>query len=202
VSPEVHTADTPGPIAGAAAAVVELPGLGWWANTSVSSLTSGELVDGVVAADRLLSRVHAEQAALMSELARPGRAGDITDLVEALTCKAGKAMGPDGTVDVEAFDGLVTEQAHRMAAAVVGAALHISPVTARCRVNQATELVHHLPATFQALRHGRIDRTRARIIADRTSALESGARRDVEDQLVDLAATRSPRGSGNWPTGQ
>ncbi len=140
-----------------------------------------------------MSRLYAVQAALLAELAKPGRAGDITDLVDALVDKGGAATNVDGSLNLDAFEDLVRSQAVRMAAAAVGVALQISPNAAQMRVSEAVDLVGGLPATVNALRYGEIDKSKAKLIADRTSVLEPDTRRLVEEDVIDLAKTRVPR---------
>ena len=155
-------------------------------------LTGADLVDAIVAADRLLSAVTALQAVLFAEFARPGRAGDISALVEKLCNVGGGARHTDGSVDPVMLEGLVCDRAAQLAAAEVGAALTISPLAAGARIDHALELVDHLPATLAALRAGSIDRTRARLIADRTRVLPADLRSEVEHSALGLAAGRAP----------
>ena len=54
----------------------------------------------------------------------------------------------------------------RCTAQEISLALTLSPVVARDRMELALELVHRRPATFEALRTGRIDLVRARRISD------------------------------------
>ncbi len=128
----------------------------------------------------------------VAEFARPGRAGSIDRLVEALTDKAGFAMNPDGTLDAERLACLVEEQARVMAGAQIAAALHQSPVGASRRVDAALEIVDELPETLSALRDGLIDVPRARVIAERTQNLSPEARRAVQCAVLPLAQSRTP----------
>ena len=155
-------------------------------------LAPNELVELIVAAEKLISHVQALQVAAVAEFARPGRCGDLSDLIDMLTEKGGQAKLPDGTINVEALELLVREQAQRMASAEVAAALCQSPRGASRRVCEALEMVDHLPATLSALRDGRIDRARAAVIADRTHLLADELRSGVEAAAVELAITRTP----------
>ena len=134
-------------------------------------LAPSQLVELIVAAEKLISHVQALQLTAVAEFAQPGRCGDLSDLIEMLTEKGGQAKLPDGTIDVDALDVLIREQAQRMASAEIAAALCQSPRGASRRVSDALEMVDHLPATLSALRDGRIDRARAAVIADRTHLL-------------------------------
>src|SRR3978361_1132964 len=134
-------------------------------------LPPAALVDMIVTAEKLISHIQALQIQAVAEFARPGRAGDLTDLIDMLTEKGGQAKLPDGTINIDALEVLVNEEAQRMAAAEIAAALHQSPRGAPPRVAPALELADHLPATLTALRDGRIDKARAAVIADRTHQL-------------------------------
>jgi hypothetical protein len=79
-----------------------------------------------------------------------------------------------------------------LAAAEVGAALHLSPVTARRRIDRAVELVTELPETLAALELGQIDRARAAVIADTTTGLTPEHRALVEHQVLPRATDRTP----------
>ena len=68
-------------------------------HAATGELSPAELIDAVITAERLLAHVHAAQTRLLGELGLPGRAGDITALVQALVDKAGQGRGPDGEVD-------------------------------------------------------------------------------------------------------
>jgi hypothetical protein len=150
------------------------------------------LPDLIVSVDRLISLLQAVQMSAVAEFARPGRAGSIDRLVEALTDKAGFAMNPDGTLDAERLACLVEEQARVMAGAQIAAALHQSPVGASRRVDAALEIVDELPETLSALRDGLIDVPRARVIAERTQNLSPEARRAVQCAVLPLAQSRTP----------
>jgi hypothetical protein len=77
----------------------------------------------------------------------------------------------------------------RGAASVISAELRLSPTAAVARVTLACELVQELPATLAALAAGRIDGSRARIIAEQTRPLASAPelRRQVEATLLATA---------------
>ena len=128
---------------------------------------------------------------LLTEFARPGRAGDIAPLVEALTAVGGAASTPSGGVDLDVLEALVSDHARGMAAAEMAAALDISPITSRHRVDAAIEMHDGLPETHQALTEGRIDRGRAAMIAERTRSLDVELRADVEKVILPLVKGRT-----------
>jgi hypothetical protein len=157
-----------------------------------TQLAPNELVDLIVTTEKLISHLHAMQIGAVAEFARPGRAGDLTGLIDMLTEKGGQAKLPDGTINIDALEVLVNEEAQRMAAAEIAAALHQSPRGAAHRITTALEMVDQLPATLTALRDGRIDKARAAVIAERTHLLDPQLRPAVEAAAVELAATRTP----------
>ncbi len=159
---------------------------------SPQELRSTELPDLIVSVDRLISRLQAVQMAAVAEFARPGRAGSMQRLIDALTDKAGFALNPDGTLDAERLQSLIEEQARVMAGAQIAAALHQPPIGAGRRVDAALDLVDELPETLSALRDGLIDLPRARTIAERTQNLPPEMRRAVQCAVLPLAQSRTP----------
>jgi len=91
------------------------------------ALSGAELVDAIVASEKAPSLLTARQMGLLAEFARPGRAGDVTELVAELMDKGGQGRGPDGEIDLDTVETLVEERAASLAAAEVAAALR------RCR---------------------------------------------------------------------
>ena len=158
---------------------------------SPAALSGPELVDAIVASEKALSLLVAVQMQLLTEFARPGRAGDVSGLVESLIDKGGAAHRPDGSIDVDVVDTIVRDRARSLAAAEVAAALQISPITAGIRIRKAADLCVQLPGTVQALAAGRIDRGRAFLIAERTAVLTPELRAEVEEQILPLAPARS-----------
>ncbi len=150
-----------------------------------AALAPSDLLDAIVCSDRLLSHAHALQTRLLTEFARPGRAGDISELLTSLTTRGSTAVR-GGQVDVEVLDAVVTDHARGMAAAETAAALRLSPITARHRIDTAIDaaidLPTGLPATWQALHDGRIARARATAITEGTSVLNPDDRAHVEHQ--------------------
>ena len=137
----------------------------------VIELSGAELVDAIVASEKALSALSATQMRLLTEFARPGRAGDVSGLVASLVDKGGLGHRPDGTLDTDVVETIVRDRAQSLAAAEVGAALRISPITAGIRVRKAQDLCEQLPNTVGALAAGWIDRGRALLIAERTAML-------------------------------
>ena len=138
-----------------------------------------------------MSLLTARQMGLLTEFARPGRAGDVSELVAELMDKGGQGRGPDGEIDLDTVETLVQERAASLAAAEVAAALQISPITAGSRVRKAQDLCDGLPATAAALADGRIDRGRAWLIAERTAPLTPSLREAVQDRILPIAEDRS-----------
>ena len=112
-------------------------------------------------------------------------------MVQTFTDVGGAASTSNGQVDTEVLEVLVLDHAHGLAAAELGAALDIAPVTARHRVDAACDLHDQLPGTHLALTEGRIDRGRAALIAERTSVLEPELRLQVEAIVLPLVAGRT-----------
>ena len=156
-----------------------------------AALSGAELVDAIVASEKAMSAVAATQLGLLAEFARPGRAGDVGELVASLVDQGGAAHRADGSIDVDVVDTIVAERAQALAAAEVAAALRISPITAGVRVRKAQELCGQLPDTVGALAAGRIDRGRAFLIAERTAVLTQDLRSAVEARVLPLAEQRS-----------
>jgi len=156
-----------------------------------SALSGAELVDAIVASEKALSLLTARQMGLLTEFARPGRAGDVSELVAELMDKGGQGRGADGEIDLDTVETLVHERAASLASAEVAAALQISPITAGSRVRKAQDLCDALPATVNALADGRIDRGRAWLIAERTAPLNPSLREAVQERILPIAEDRS-----------
>ena len=171
-----------------------LPGVDTLAAISTAEpvhLRPSDLVDAIRGCERLLSHVAGLQASLITEFARPGRAGDISRMAQSFTEASGAASTSSGQVDTDVLEILVLDHAHGLAAAELGAALDVAPVTARHRVEAADDLHNRLPGTHLALLEGRIDRGRAALIAERTSILEPELRLRVEATILPLVAGRT-----------
>jgi len=176
----------------AAAALPDADTLRRMAKSEPFDLSAAELIDFIVCAERLQSFVQALQISAVAEFARPGRCGDVSDLVDMLTEKGGRAKLSDGSIDVDVLEALVQEQTRRLAAAEIAAALRQSSIGAARRVDAALEYADELPATLRALREGRIDKARAWVIADRTGNLDPDLRNELESSIVPLAFDRTP----------
>ncbi len=176
----------------AAAALPDADTLRRLAKSEPFDLSAAELIDFIVCAERLQSFVQALQISAVAEFARPGRCGDVSDLVDMLTEKGGRAKLSDGSIDVDVLEALVQEQTRRLAAAEIAAALRQSSIGAARRVDAALEYADELPATLRALREGRIDKARAWVIADRTGNLDPDLRNELESSIVPLAFDRTP----------
>ena len=156
-----------------------------------SGLPPADLVDAVIACERLVAHVHGVQTRLLAELGRPGRCGDITALVDALVDKAGLGRNAAGEIDAAEVEQVTADTAVRAAAAEVAAVLDWSPVTAKIRIQQSQRLVSALPATLTALEHGRVDVGRARMICDRTAVLSPEVCHTVEARILPWVKGRS-----------
>ncbi len=75
-----------------------------------AQLPPTELVDMIVTTEKLISHLHALQIGAVAEFARPGRAGDLTGLIDLLTEKGGQAKLPDGTINIDALETLVKKK--------------------------------------------------------------------------------------------
>src|ERR1700712_4106798 len=109
-----HSSSSP-----AAVAATTNPGLAtleFLAATDITTLSPSDLVDAVIASERLLAHLNAVQADLLAELGRPGRCGNITGVVDALIGKAGQGRKPEGHIDPAAAQELTLETAIRVAA--------------------------------------------------------------------------------------
>src|ERR1700709_143608 len=89
----------------AAASAPGLTTLGFLELADPTELVPSDLVDAVVATEKMLAHVNALQCRRLAELGRPQRCGDVTSLVAALIDKAGVGRGADGNLD----DDLVAE---------------------------------------------------------------------------------------------
>ena len=155
------------------------------------TLVAGHGLDlsiGIVAAERLIAWAQGTQMSLMAALMRPGVAGDCMDMVADAQCRA-DTNEPDV---LAAMGELACYQAARsLASAQLAAVLRIAPITAALRLDSAVEIVDELPATHRALLEGRIDRTKALVIADRTRPLAPHLRSEVESLAAEVCATRT-----------
>lgn len=161
---------------------------------------AGMLLDGVVVAQRLINHVHAIQQRLIAAFCRPGVAFPLTGLVD-LAGPAGPATaatdpdnpgqdGQDGTADLAvAQAGVLAQEAVKVAAAEIGCALRLVPVTARMRCENALDLVDHYPTTVAEQQAGDIDPYRARLIAESLAVLPRQLRPAVERRVLPVAAT-------------
>jgi len=164
------------PFSDLAGRVVEdmLPGpgvAGWLSRAEAGSLGEFELA-GVAAACR--------------RLASWATAAELTAVAEMTT----RAAARDSSIPVET-DGrpaLVSPEA----AAEVGLALTMSPFGAALWADLAVNLRWRLPGTLTALSEGRIDLSRARLIAELTSVLNDVDARTVEERVVERAGQQTP----------
>jgi hypothetical protein len=143
------------------------PGLaGWLSCAEVGNLSEFELA-GVAAACR--------------RLANWATAAELTAVAEMTTRAAARdsavPVGPDGR------PALVSQEA----VAEVGLALTMSHFGAALWTDLAMNLRWRLPGTLKALSEGRIDLSRARLMAEFTSVLSDADARSVEDRVLGKA---------------
>ena len=178
-------------LATAAAGLPGVESLAVLVGVDPSSLSPSDLVDAVICAERLLAHVNFLQAGLLAELGRPNRCGDVSGVVAALVDKAGAGRGADGSVDEVVVAELTADRSIGVAATEVAAVLDWSPITARIRINQAQRLESALPQTLAALRAGRVDVGRVRMIVDRTAVLSPPVCRQIEPRILTWVKGRS-----------
>jgi hypothetical protein len=143
------------------------PGLaGWLSRAEVGDLPGFELA-GVAAACR--------------RLASWAAAAELTAVAEMAT----RAAARDSSVPVET-DGRPASVSPE-AAAEVGLALTMSQFGATLWADLAVTLRWRLPGTHAALSEGRIDMSRARLIAELTSVLNDAGARQVEERVLGRA---------------
>lgn len=133
-----------------------------------------ELVEMVKAAQRVASWADAIAYTAMAEL--------------------GRRRPPTGRHDrgMVVGDGDEAVAVSEFAADEIGLALSISRTSAQTRLHHALDLTIRLPETLVALRRGKIDGVRARIISDQTSHLDTVTARKVEAKVLPAAGERSP----------
>ena len=178
----------------AAVAAAGLPGvesLSFLVDADESVLSPSDLVDAVIASERLLASVNAHQSRLLAELGRPGRGGDITRLIDALVDKGGKGRNADGEADAAVVDEETSRRAVSVAASEVAAVLDWSAITAGIRIRQAQRLHDDLPQTMRALAAGRVDVGRVRLILERTAVLDGPTVGGVEGRILRWVKGRS-----------
>lgn len=126
-----------------------------------------DLLRLVVAAERLTSWLQAVQSDAIAELARR------------------PSMNPNAR---EALDG------RTLTILEIGAALGLTRHAATRRVDLSEQLAVRFPATLEALRDGRIDRSRAQVITDEIGAvpeLPAADRALIEERALEVATTRT-----------
>jgi hypothetical protein len=131
-------------------------------------LTDYEVVDAIVAWDRMVSWATARQAELVSELAHRR---------SLVALHEGQRTPRRDEVDEFAADELAVH-------------LRLTRRAAESRLGLALAL-DRLPGTAAALRAGRIDPWRAMVIADSVGVLPDGAARAVEDRVLPRAGEQT-----------
>ena len=87
--------------------------LGAVAQVDPGALSGAELIEAIVASEKALSLLAARQMGLLTEFARPSRAGDVSELVAELMDKGGQGRRPDGEIDLDTVETLVQERQRR-----------------------------------------------------------------------------------------
>ncbi len=160
-------------------------------------LDAAGLLDGITGLQRLINWAQAAQQRYTAALARPGVAAPLDQAVELAGCPLGLARDiPDVPVasllDDPTWAPAIRNAAIKLAAAEVGCALGVAPVTARARTERAVVMVDELPGTLAAQQAGDLDGYRASIIAERTSVLSADQRRIAERRVLPTAGLRTP----------
>lgn len=202
----LRTGDRRGSVADLLASAVTwpaTPGLAMLlARLDLSSLSGPDLVHAVVAGQRLASWVDATQQSLLAALARPGVAVPIERVLEAARWSAatpGEMWASDEALDNAADPATdpgcanaVAHHAARFASMEVAAALHLSPLAARVRVERALVLSDRMPDTLARVRAGDVDPLRASILAEMTATLPPDLGAVVESVVLPSAGSCTP----------
>lgn len=133
-----------------------------------ATLCDADLVDAVVAFDRMTSWASARQARLLAEFSRR-RPPDAPD-----------ATGCD-----------IPSMTSRFAPDEIGLALRLSRGAAIARLGQSVQLDQVLPATLEAWERGRIDVLKVRAICDTVRVLDDERARLVEARVLVRAGDQS-----------
>lgn len=171
------------------------------------------IVDAILAGDRIIGWVRAQQYQWLAKFAKPGVAVPIPDLL-AMVCAPsatvsvheGHPVQPDeddlsdpnrAYTDTAVYgdpvwDAVLAGEAARLAAVEIAAAMNVAPITAQRRLEHALVMVDELPATLHALAGGEIDDIRAKVIAEHTEGLDPELRREIEWQVLPGAGGHTP----------
>jgi hypothetical protein len=159
------------------------------------------VLDGIVAAQRMIARIQAIQQCWIAAFARPGVAVPLAEVVGSTGNSLAEKLGAhvpttdDDEIDIPAalrhpfWHPAIIDAASRFAAAELACATHLAPITARVRLERAGMMVDTLPATLAAQRAGHLDGYRAAIIADGVMALPSELRPQVERDVLAAASS-------------
>ena len=150
------------------------------AGVDPAKLSGADLVDAIVASEKALSLIAAVQMRLMAALAVPFVAGDPMRLAARIARK--NAMIKEDSA--ERTEMCVPEAATCLAAAEIGAALRISPVTAGIRVREAATMTTTLEPTLHALEQGLLDRGKARVISQYCQPLSAQHAADLQNVVL------------------
>ncbi len=174
------------------------------ADPAVRALGPAELVpaDPGAGAHALAVTPPGPRAATLLEIFDPATLAD-TDLVEFVAASArlvawAEARAVEATAVLTGRcaalrgvgDGPDEVPAGQVAAVELAAALHLSPVAARMRVDLARDLAR-LPLTRAALGTGAIDLPRARAVTDAVASLDDDTARSVEARVIPRAPSQT-----------
>jgi hypothetical protein len=86
---------------------------------------------------------------------------------------------------------LETDEIHDLASSEIRAALTLTRRSADYHLGLASDLIRHLPRVGQALREGRIDLAKARVIVEETSHLEAVSAQRVAEAALEHASSQT-----------
>lgn len=152
-----------------------------------------DLMADLLAIQDLQSYLHSAAAQRLAVLARPGVAGDPSRLVARRLADNPMVASLTPEQRQVVADGETVLVAEQLAVAQLGAVLKISPTSASRRVHESIDLVEQLPCTLIALIDGRIDRERAKVLAERSAVLRAELRAELERRVLPQASDCTPR---------
>lgn len=152
-----------------------------------------DLMADLLAIQDLQSYLHSAAAQRLAVLTRPGVAGDPSRLVARRLADNPMVASLTPEQRQVVADGETVLVAEQLAVAQLGAVLKIAPAAASRRVHESIDLVEQLPCTLIALIDGRIDRERAKVLAERSAVLRSELRAELERRVLPQASDSTPR---------
>jgi Domain of unknown function (DUF222) len=142
-----------------------------------------ERLERIGAWERVVAWAQANQLHEMAAFAHAAEQDAVRDAKEQAAKQVpGQPLAPE----IAQINGLES------AAAEISLMLHIAPVTANSRLDDALTLTARHPATMVALAAGRITLPKARIVAEQTQQLSDAHAAAVENQVLGRAAGQTP----------